>query len=104
MAEPCFYSATMPKRRRGGIGSLAGFVRTLDSQVVDAPASSEKDDVSEAVAESSSKRQKVGLLGRGSEKYDATTLVPHYTSEEEVPEHLKKCTLNLPSLRPFDLM
>ena len=26
------------------------------------------------------------------EKYDATGLAPHYTSVDQVPEHLQKCT------------
>lgn len=38
------------------------------------------------------KKRKVGLLGAGNEKYDATGLVPHYTDPSEVPEHLRKCT------------
>lgn len=38
------------------------------------------------------KKRKVGLLGPGYEKYDATGLVPYYTDPTEVPERLKKCT------------
>lgn len=38
------------------------------------------------------KKRKIGLLGPGYEKYDATGLVPYYTDASEVPEHLKKCT------------
>lgn len=44
-----------------------------------------------------SKKRKVGLLGRGHEKYDATGLVPFYTHASEVPEHLQKC--NVPRTR-----
>ncbi|GJE93214.1 RNA cap guanine-N2 methyltransferase-domain-containing protein [Phanerochaete sordida] len=36
------------------------------------------------------KKRKVGLLGPGHEKYDATGLVPYYTEPSEVPESLKK--------------
>ncbi|KAK7686294.1 hypothetical protein QCA50_010518 [Cerrena zonata] len=36
------------------------------------------------------KKRKVGLLGEGSEAYDATGLVPHYTDPSEVPDHLRK--------------
>lgn len=38
-----------------------------------------------------SKKRKIGLLGPGHEKYDATGLVPFYTHVSEVPEHLQKC-------------
>lgn len=38
------------------------------------------------------KKRKVGLLGVGHERYDATTLVQFYTDPSEVPDHLKKCT------------
>ncbi|GBE86543.1 Trimethylguanosine synthase [Sparassis crispa] len=37
-----------------------------------------------------SKKRKVGLLGPGLEKYDATGLVPFYTEPSQVPVHLKK--------------
>ncbi|KAJ3525750.1 hypothetical protein NM688_g8357 [Phlebia brevispora] len=36
------------------------------------------------------KKHKIGLLGPGHEKYDATGLVPFYTEESEVPRHLRK--------------
>ncbi|KZT25308.1 S-adenosyl-L-methionine-dependent methyltransferase [Neolentinus lepideus HHB14362 ss-1] len=36
------------------------------------------------------KRRKVGLLGPGQERYDATELVPFYTDEDEVPDELRK--------------
>ncbi|TFK48368.1 S-adenosyl-L-methionine-dependent methyltransferase [Heliocybe sulcata] len=38
----------------------------------------------------SAKRRKVGLLGPGQGRYDATGLVPFYTNEDEVPEDLRK--------------
>lgn len=44
--------------------------------------------------ESRSKKRKVGLLGPGYEKYDATGLAPHYTHISQVPDNLKKCELN----------
>ncbi|KAI0923699.1 hypothetical protein AcV5_009174 [Taiwanofungus camphoratus] len=37
-----------------------------------------------------SKKRKVGLLGPGQEKYDATGLVPFYTQASQVPTHLQK--------------
>ncbi|THH28369.1 hypothetical protein EUX98_g5812 [Antrodiella citrinella] len=37
-----------------------------------------------------SKKRKVGLLGPGYEKYDATGLTPHYTHVKQVPEKLRK--------------
>ncbi|EGN96955.1 hypothetical protein SERLA73DRAFT_111745 [Serpula lacrymans var. lacrymans S7.3] len=37
-----------------------------------------------------SKKRKVGLLGAGYEKYDATGLTPHYTNARDVPDHLQK--------------
>ncbi|PSR71046.1 hypothetical protein PHLCEN_2v13094 [Hermanssonia centrifuga] len=37
-----------------------------------------------------SKKRKIGLLGSGLEKYDATGLVPFYTDPSEVPERLSK--------------
>ena len=40
----------------------------------------------------STKKRKVGLLGPGYEKYDATGLVPYFTEPSEVPERLRKCT------------
>lgn len=36
------------------------------------------------------KKRKVGVLGAGWEKYDATGLVPFYTHQTQVPEHLQK--------------
>lgn len=46
-----------------------------------------------------SKKRKVGLLGPGQEKYDATGLVPFYTQASQVPTHLQKCALTeLPSI------
>ena len=40
----------------------------------------------------SRKKRKVGLLGPGYEKYDATGLAPYYTDASEVPDRLRKCT------------
>lgn len=37
------------------------------------------------------RRTSPGLLGPGNEAYDATDLVPYYTSASQVPEHLQKC-------------
>lgn len=39
----------------------------------------------------SKKKRKIGLLGPGYEKYDATSLVPYYTDASEVPDRLRKC-------------
>jgi trimethylguanosine synthase len=36
-------------------------------------------------------KRKTGLLGPGSEAYDATGLVPFYTDASQVPAHLQKC-------------
>ncbi|KAI0766132.1 S-adenosyl-L-methionine-dependent methyltransferase [Trametes elegans] len=36
------------------------------------------------------RKRQVGLLGEGLERYDATGLVPFYTEESQVPEHLQK--------------
>ena len=49
-------------------------------------------DPGEEVEPRASKKRKVGLLGPGKEKYDATGLVPYYTEASQVPEHLRKCT------------
>jgi hypothetical protein len=37
------------------------------------------------------KRKLNSLLPKELERYDATGLVPHYTSKKQVPEHLQKC-------------
>ena len=45
-----------------------------------------------------SKKRKVGFLGPGFEKYDATGLAPHYTHISQVPDQLKKCMCLYPSI------
>jgi len=51
----------------------------LDEEGIDIP-----------VAARPAKKRKIGFLGAGYEKYDATGLVPHYTSVEHVPKRLRK--------------
>ncbi|KAH8104116.1 RNA cap guanine-N2 methyltransferase-domain-containing protein [Cristinia sonorae] len=55
---------------------------------------SEEEELGEQKQQQSAKRQakkrKVGLLGAGYEKYDATGLAPHYTHIKQVPEKLRK--------------
>ena len=41
------------------------------------------------------KRKLNALLSKELERYDATDLVPHYTSAKQVPEHLQKCESEL---------
>ena len=49
------------------------------------------DDLVADAEATATKKRKVGLLGAGNERYDATGLVPFYTDASEVPEHLRKC-------------
>ncbi|TFY77690.1 hypothetical protein EWM64_g6324 [Hericium alpestre] len=43
-----------------------------------------------AEKERPSKKRKVGMLGSGYERFDATGLVPYYSDASQVPEHLQK--------------
>lgn len=68
--------------------SSSGTARTA-SQVEDEEA--EEGQESQNAVKRPTKKRKVGLLGPGYEKYDATGLVPHYTNMKQVPEKLRKC-------------
>lgn len=53
---------------------------------------SQRDDLDEdASMVRAVKKRKVGLLGPGHERYDATGRAPYYTDASEVPERLRKC-------------
>lgn len=55
------------------------------------PAKSEDSQTTSSASEPPVKKRKIGLLGIGREKIDATGLVPYYTEQSEVPDHLRKC-------------
>ena len=55
---------------------------------------SQRDENHSISGPSAPKKRKIGLLGPGREKHDATGLVPYYTDASEVPEHLRKCAFD----------
>ena len=52
-------------------------------------------DSDEETARPPKKRKLNALLSKELERYDATDLVPHYTSPKQVPEQLQKCESEL---------
>jgi trimethylguanosine synthase len=90
-------------RNRSAVSGLSRFIQVLkESETVN----TDDDALSPSIApnpdhlrspesidyhERPAKKRKIGLLGAGNEKYDATSLVQFYINPSEVPEHLKKC-------------
>lgn len=97
-------------KNRGAVGGLSRFLQafketdtpdsnttTASTTTVTAIASStlvrnQDDTMDKTESGRPNKKRKVGLLGIGYERNDATTLVQFYTDPSEVPDHLKKCT------------
>ena len=88
----------MGKRTKRSMGGLASFVKKFESPAETLAAKKEAllhefDLPSSSSTPPPSKKQKIASDSRtGAEKYDASSLVPRFLSEDDVPGHLKKCT------------
>lgn len=102
----------MAKGKRKGGGGMSGVSRFVLASMTATPPDSNQGTGNSGKAaeievqadqERSLKKQKVAdvsyatpdrlHISSTTAKYDASGLVPHYSREEEVPDHLRKCTL-----------
>jgi trimethylguanosine synthase len=108
-APSSIYCPAMGKKRQTALAGLSRFVLEAFKQSEEPFAAPENKQLAAAflkvpgiahkvpeaqdadVAGPLTKKRKVGLLGPGYEKYDATGLVPYYTEPSEVPDRLRKC-------------
>ncbi len=87
--------STFDMGRRGkNVGGLGSFLMNMDNSSMASLAAKKEALLKElelVTPPPPPKKRKTTVLGAGCEIYDASALVPRYTSEDDVPEHLQKC-------------